>query len=227
MRYIIATLIGLSIVGGTAFAAGNAKPGDLLFPVKKAGEQLQLSFTASDQARAALQAKFAQERVDELTKINAEIAATTTPARVQAKAAAETEVHSALTTLQHVQAKLQAKGNATAAAAISQTIIRLQNKISVEDQNGNSDPNRGQNRPGNQGQLNGTVEGTSTASTTLPGLLIRPNNDRHKSVGSATETHGNINSQANGMTGSQENSSGIRANDSAGIRFRGSLYLHD
>src|SRR5579864_7776956 len=37
VRYAVSILAGLSLVGGTAFAAsGGAKPGDIRYPVKKA-----------------------------------------------------------------------------------------------------------------------------------------------------------------------------------------------
>src|SRR5579883_3429497 len=35
-KYIASSLVGILVLGGTAFAAsGNAKPGDALFPIKK------------------------------------------------------------------------------------------------------------------------------------------------------------------------------------------------
>ncbi len=134
MKYIISTLLGLSILGGTAFASNSAKPGDLLYPVKKAKEKIQINLSVSEEAKAKLQAKFGEERLKELNKIKSEISvhATGTPANIKAKVEAEGEVSNAITTLKEVQTKLEAKGNTTAAAAIGETIVRLQAKEEVQ-----------------------------------------------------------------------------------------------
>ena len=40
-KYLVPTVLGLSLIGGTAFAAGSSKPGDILYPVKIATEKVQ------------------------------------------------------------------------------------------------------------------------------------------------------------------------------------------
>lgn len=69
MRYALTTAAGISVVAGTAFASNRAKPGDTLFPVKKLKENIQISLTTNDQAKAALEAKIAQDRLNSLIEI--------------------------------------------------------------------------------------------------------------------------------------------------------------
>ena len=61
---------GLAIVAGTAFAAGSSNPGDVLYPVKLAQEQVRLTLTPSEKNKAQLQASFAKERMKELKTIS-------------------------------------------------------------------------------------------------------------------------------------------------------------
>lgn len=67
-------LILLLLFGGsiaTVSAADNAKPGDILFPVDRAIEDLQLKLS-SDEKKTELKLKFARERVEEVEKIVAD-----------------------------------------------------------------------------------------------------------------------------------------------------------
>lgn len=132
MRYAATTLVGLGLVGGTVFASNSAKPGDVLFPVKKVSEKVQISLQTSQQAKAELQSKIAEDRIDSVTQVSAENKDT-------AKVEAKTELNSAIDVLTKVQADLQAKGNTTAADALSRNIARLkqkaaENKIEADDQ---------------------------------------------------------------------------------------------
>lgn len=69
INYIIAALLGLCLVGGTAFASTNSLPGSLLYPVKITAEKIQLNLATSELARANLLAKFARERIHELKQL--------------------------------------------------------------------------------------------------------------------------------------------------------------
>ncbi|MCR4393756.1 MAG: DUF5667 domain-containing protein, partial [Dehalococcoidales bacterium] len=62
---IIAVLIVL-LGGGAVVAAAGSMPDNPLYPVKLAAEQIQLSLTFSDIGKAELNAKLADERVNEL-----------------------------------------------------------------------------------------------------------------------------------------------------------------
>ncbi|HEY4689726.1 MAG TPA: DUF5666 domain-containing protein [Anaerolineae bacterium] len=54
------------IGGGTLAASASALPGDPLYGVKRIVENVRLSITPDDAARATLSAQFAQERIDEI-----------------------------------------------------------------------------------------------------------------------------------------------------------------
>lgn len=141
MRYVISVLVGLSLFGGTAFASTAAKPGDLLYPVKMIKEKVQLSVAVSEQSKVQLQAKFAEERLKELAELKVKTQtqnSTTATSTVneknehdnkieeEAKVHTQTDVNNAIEVLTQVKAKLEAKGNTQAAAALGENIIRLQ-----------------------------------------------------------------------------------------------------
>ncbi len=142
MRYVISVLVGLSLFGGTAFASTSAKPGDLLYPVKRVTEKVQLTVAVNQQSKAQLQAKFAQERLQELDELKVEneasvsTTATSSPERKrnqdhdrveeEARINTQADVSSAVEALKQAQAKLEARGNAQAAAIINQNILKLQ-----------------------------------------------------------------------------------------------------
>lgn len=66
--YIALVLIVLLGATGTVAASGSAKPGDLLFPVDRATEEVRLALS-SDGQREALQTQFMAERFTELQEI--------------------------------------------------------------------------------------------------------------------------------------------------------------
>jgi hypothetical protein len=78
MSYVALVLVLLLGATGTVAASGSAKPGDLLFPIDVATEQVRLAL-ASDGQKEALQNQFINERFSELKEIvNEETVATTT-----------------------------------------------------------------------------------------------------------------------------------------------------
>ncbi|HVY67938.1 MAG TPA: DUF5667 domain-containing protein [Patescibacteria group bacterium] len=70
LRYVVAVLAGLSIIGGTAYASGGALPGDTLYPVKLATEQVRLTLALTPEAKVSLQTRFAQTRLQELQQLS-------------------------------------------------------------------------------------------------------------------------------------------------------------
>lgn len=56
-------------LGGTTAAAQQARPGDLLFPVDQALEEVRLALAFNDTEKATLQIKFAEERLQELRSL--------------------------------------------------------------------------------------------------------------------------------------------------------------
>ncbi len=70
LRYAVSVLLGLSLVGGSAFASTSAKPGEALYPIKRFKEKIELGLALTEQAKAGLQARFAQERLQELQYVS-------------------------------------------------------------------------------------------------------------------------------------------------------------
>ena len=66
---LLIVLVLLMAGGGTVAAASNSAPGDTLYPVKLATENVQLALTFSDTGKANLEAKFASRRIDEMERI--------------------------------------------------------------------------------------------------------------------------------------------------------------
>ncbi|MDM7998446.1 MAG: DUF5667 domain-containing protein [Dehalococcoidia bacterium] len=67
-----AACVALALVvlgGGTVAASSSSVPGDALYPVKTATEQVQMSLTFSKGAKAKLQARFAQRRAREMARL--------------------------------------------------------------------------------------------------------------------------------------------------------------
>jgi len=63
---VLALLLGGT---GTAMAAGGTVPGDVLYPVKMATEEVRLAFTFSDLAKAELHVDLAEQRVGEIRRL--------------------------------------------------------------------------------------------------------------------------------------------------------------
>jgi predicted small metal-binding protein len=64
-----AALVLMFGVGGTVYASNEARPGDLLFPIDQAIEEIRLAVVGNDDDRARLQIQFAEERLAELRSI--------------------------------------------------------------------------------------------------------------------------------------------------------------
>ncbi len=114
-RMIIAIIIALMLGGGTSFAAENALPGDVLYPIKiHVNENVQELVAVSDEAEAKVQAKLAARRLEEAEKlaVNGRLNAETS-----ADLKARFEDHSGKS--KEHQTKVKEGNNADAAANIS------------------------------------------------------------------------------------------------------------
>ncbi len=176
LRYALAILAGIFVVGGTAFAAQGSVPGDILYPVKKAAENVQLHLAATEQAKAELQIKFAQERINELSQISTELAARPTSSppsqkKLDSKARAEQEAGQALMNLHQEQDKLQSKGSTTTAESLNKAIQQLQGKLHTSERSGGSQNNSRSSAPSqdNRGRQNRPLDIFMNATTT-PGI---------------------------------------------------------
>ncbi|OHA90334.1 MAG: hypothetical protein A3F53_00025 [Candidatus Zambryskibacteria bacterium RIFCSPHIGHO2_12_FULL_48_10] len=151
-KNMIPLLIGMLVFisGGTAVAANSAVPGDILFPVDRAVENVRLVF--SGKGKAELKVKFSEERLEEVEKLisraRLSASATTTGSTNSPQAATSTNatstpkntdgrvavgVNVAISYLSDVAADLEAKGNTQALAAVESVIERLETMVNAED----------------------------------------------------------------------------------------------
>jgi hypothetical protein len=129
MPYFASLLVALVALGGTTVAADQSKPGDVFFPLKKAQENVRLHLSASDNTKAEVRIKMAEERLDELKSI---IEEKNSEHKVKVEAESKAEVSAAIDRLTEVQAKLEEKGNTQAAAAVNAALLRLQERAKTE-----------------------------------------------------------------------------------------------
>ncbi len=147
-RYVLPTVIGVSVVGGTVFASGGALPGSPLYPVKRLKEKVELGLTVTAKGRAEVRAEQAQERLSELEQVQAAVVtedaavpqspavvvppvpaeqakAPRNPRAEEARSEAQVEVESALDNLAQVRASLKARGKVSEAGELGRTIKHL------------------------------------------------------------------------------------------------------
>ncbi|USN54029.1 MAG: hypothetical protein H6760_02560 [Candidatus Nomurabacteria bacterium] len=122
---IASILIAIVLLGsgtGTVLAANNAKPGDWLFGIDQAVEQVRLNLATSAEARLRIQAEIAAERAKELAELEQE-------QKEQLARDAADHVNSALQnaqqTVAEVRDELEAKENEHAAATLSNVEVKL------------------------------------------------------------------------------------------------------
>ncbi|MBI3495414.1 hypothetical protein HY065_02195 [Candidatus Berkelbacteria bacterium] len=124
---ILATAgIALVVGGGTAYAAEGALPGDALFPVKiHVNERVRAAFAVSPEARARLETKLAERRLDEAAELAAE-------GRLNARARAEVQANFAAHAdrVQEHIADLRARHNFSAAANVA---ARLETSLAAHE----------------------------------------------------------------------------------------------
>jgi hypothetical protein len=68
-KYMIATLLALVVIlggGGVVVASNSALPGDTLYPVDQAVENIQIKLASSEDKKSELKVKFAEERLSEV-----------------------------------------------------------------------------------------------------------------------------------------------------------------
>jgi hypothetical protein len=72
MIKIAAVVVAFTATVSTAFASNSARPGDILFGVDRALEEIQLALTTDDGREAELKLQFAEERLQEVRELIAE-----------------------------------------------------------------------------------------------------------------------------------------------------------
>jgi len=112
-------LVVLLAAGGTVAVSDAARPGDVLFPIDRAAEEVRLSFTSNAEAKADLRARFAEERVAEFEEIVAEEmeeAKATGNATTTLSAEGRTRVENALPVLEGFLSDAHVRASSTANA---------------------------------------------------------------------------------------------------------------
>ncbi len=162
-KTMIPLLIGALLfasAGGTVAASNSAVPGDALFGVDRAVENVRIAFAGN--GKAELKLKFAEERLQEVEKIIAEArlkakatsTATSTPSTATSTATSTKPTKAtstatstprgnddrvalgisvALDYLNDISADLQASGNTEAVAALESAIDRLEGMANTAD----------------------------------------------------------------------------------------------
>ncbi|MEK9176793.1 MAG: DUF5667 domain-containing protein [Patescibacteria group bacterium] len=110
----IALVIALSAGGGVAFAAQGSVPGDVLYPVKiEVNERVAAALAVSTEAKAGLDARLAEERLEEATELSEENRLT-----VEAKTEIRERVAERLTKTKERVAELKKRGRGRSAAEV-------------------------------------------------------------------------------------------------------------
>ncbi|HEU5002276.1 MAG TPA: DUF5667 domain-containing protein [Actinomycetota bacterium] len=115
---VAAVLAALIVVGAPASAAlaANAQPGQALYSIKLATENVELAFQRNPQKKVALRLKFAEERIAEMTTLVARGRTGQVPGVATRLASEQNQVDAAIS-------GLQASGKAP--AALLRSVIRM------------------------------------------------------------------------------------------------------
>lgn len=213
IKYIVSPLLGFSLLAGTALAANNSKPGDVLFPVKKAEEKIAISLATSDQAKASLEVKFANRRLEEFKQIREQIktdvsanagnATSTISGRAgstnsknhlefhaKAEAEAQAEVSNAINALTQVRLNLSSKNNQQAASSVENTLLKLRDTKNSFNNKGHSGDTRPQTDNGDNNNQNNS-SGNQNIHKNLNLELINNSVNGHKNINLRDNISGN------------------------------------
>ncbi len=125
MQPTLAVMLAVIIIlagAGTAIAADHAKPGDSLYPVDRALEQVAYNFSLSDTAKADMLVKFADEREEE----QAALAQTN---RTQDAEQASHETEQALQNATEVIDRVQAEHGEDDKSRSAETLSKVEEKL--------------------------------------------------------------------------------------------------
>lgn len=155
------------IFGGTALAAKQSLPGDVLYPVKIANEKVESAFAIGPKATALVEVDQAAERLQEAEELS-----TVTPLATSTEVQLQTDFDTHVTAVSENITALKASGDYTAASDVEAT---LQNILNAHHRGFLT--------------INATsslylFDASSTASSTLPNYPLHP----HHPVGGFTGT---------------------------------------
>lgn len=135
VKILLFVIVGMVFVSGTVYASSVSKPGDLLFPVKKAQENVVIRLVPSEQKKLDLKTKFAEERIHELQKISDREDIKPEKNNVD-RVRAEKEISETITDLKIVKKSLEEKQetNHNQGKNIDQTIQKLEFNLEKSQQ---------------------------------------------------------------------------------------------
>jgi uncharacterized protein DUF5667 len=195
MHYVMAAVTAIVMAGaGTVYASQNSLPGDALYSVKLAAENVQLGLAVSTEAKANLESEFATRRANELAKISA-YATTNFNANADAS-------HSRDGSGENISEDSSADANADAAATIN-----AKNEVRDKARNNMS---RALNRL-HDVQAKLEAQGNATAAASVQNVINR--------LETRTEVRGD--SSANGEAGGKDN--GRHDNSSPNVNSEGNV----
>ncbi len=133
---IFAAVFCVLIAGGAALATETSTPGDIFHPLKLVSEKIELRLAPSNEMKATIEARQANERIEELTHVRAK-ASSTEKAEIKARledrsksieVETKVRVEKTLESLEQVRNNLSAQGNERAVRAIDKSIERLKSR---------------------------------------------------------------------------------------------------
>ncbi|MBU6447883.1 hypothetical protein KGQ24_03545 [Patescibacteria group bacterium] len=230
-RYSAVVIAGLGLVTFTAFASNSAKPGDVLFPVKKVVEQAQIALSPSAQSKAELQAEFAQRRLQELSQVASDKQA---PQQFKAEVAkqTQTDINNAINTLDEVQKKLEDNGDRQGAKAVSKASEKLMQATQATQEAVNGmgiEFQTEDNMPMPAAKLNNSEDKHSEDKANQEKKVIPQTQQDSASteVQSGEQDNNQNNSQDNNTQDNQDNNMMFQNNNSAGRGFDFNLFFRN
>lgn len=150
-RLAFAVFASLVLLGGSVIASAKSLPGDRLYPIKQAKENLEFRLASDGQPKAMVLAKHAQERLNELSELKKVLTGDSVQHQAEAKDQASIQVKNAVDSLSRVKLDLEEKGNTQAAAAVNDALSKLvtsakKSDLEVEDKLGKEDGKEGRNQ---------------------------------------------------------------------------------
>jgi hypothetical protein len=149
LHYALPSFAIFILLTGTTFASNASVPGDALYPIKQAKENIQLTLSPSAEAKATLKARFAEERIKEIKKIRASLskpqtmpsANTSTPinetstlpkAESESEHRAKDNLNEAEKDLNETKKELDKKGKTKAAQKIRSALLKIKQEKEEE-----------------------------------------------------------------------------------------------
>ena len=180
LRYSVAILAGIFLISGTVIASKSSIPGDTLYPLKRVSETVELKLTPTDNLRAEAVSRQAQERLDELKKLEKNPSSNledNEDFKLEIKNNTRSEISNAFQTLTEIKSKLESRGNDEAAEKIGRNLERLklkaeENGLTKENEEDESDQTEKLEREDVRGV---EISGEEEVETSDPNVESRDN----------------------------------------------------